>query len=191
MDWIVVGLGNPGKNYEYTRHNVGWLAVDAFANKMGVKINRIKFRALCGECMVNGKKILLMKPQTYMNASGEAIAEACNYYDVAPDRVLVICDDVTLPFNRIRIRQKGSAGGHNGLKSIINCLGSDAFPRLRIGVSDRGDPTTDLADWVLGSFSGTEKKKLAERFEDTNEIIPLMIAERTEDAMSRYNGDKK
>lgn len=191
MDWIVVGLGNPGKNYEYTRHNVGWLAIDAFANKMGVKINRIKFRALCGECTVDGKKILLMKPQTYMNASGEAIAEACNYYDVAPDRVLVICDDVTLPFNRIRIRQKGSAGGHNGLKSIINCLGSDAFPRLRIGVSDRGDPTTDLADWVLGSFSGTEKKKLAERFSDTNEIIPLMIAERTEDAMSRYNGDKK
>ena len=141
--------------------------------------------------MVNGKKILLMKPQTYMNASGEAIAEACNYYDVAPDRVLVICDDVTLPFNRIRIRQKGSAGGHNGLKSIINCLGSDAFPRLRIGVSDRGDPTTDLADWVLGSFSGTEKKKLAERFADTNEIIPLMIDGRTEDAMSRYNGDKK
>lgn len=191
MDWIVVGLGNPGKNYEYTRHNVGWLAIDAFADKMGVKINRIKFRALCGECTVDGKKILLMKPQTYMNASGEAIAEACNYYDVAPDRVLVICDDVTLPFNRIRIRQKGSAGGHNGLKSIINCLGSDAFPRLRIGVSDRGDPTTDLADWVLGSFSGTEKKKLAERFSDTNEIIPLMIAERTEDAMSRYNGDKK
>ena len=191
MDWIVVGLGNPGKNYEYTRHNVGWLAIDAFADKMGVKINRIKFRALCGECMVNGKKILLMKPQTYMNASGEAIAEACNYYDVAPDRVLVICDDVTLPFNRIRIRQKGSAGGHNGLKSIINCLGSDTFPRLRIGVSDRGDPTTDLADWVLGSFSGTEKKKLAERFSDTNEIIPLMIDGRTEDAMSRYNGDKK
>lgn len=191
MDWIVVGLGNPGKNYEYTRHNVGWLAIDAFADKMGVKINRIKFRALCGECMVNGKKILLMKPQTYMNASGEAIAEACNYYDVAPDRVLVICDDVTLPFNRIRIRQKGSAGGHNGLKSIINCLGSDTFPRLRIGVSDRGDPTTDLADWVLGSFSGTEKKKLAERFADTNEIIPLMIDGRTEDAMSRYNGDKK
>lgn len=191
MDWIVVGLGNPGKNYEYTRHNVGWLAIDAYAEKMGVKINRIKFRALCGECMVNGKKILLMKPQTYMNASGEAIAEACNYYDVAPDRVLVICDDVTLPFNRIRIRQKGSAGGHNGLKSIINCLGSDAFPRLRIGVSDRGDPTTDLADWVLGSFSGTEKKKLAERFADTNEIIPLMIDGRTEDAMSRYNGDKK
>lgn len=191
MDWIVVGLGNPGKNYEYTRHNVGWLAIDAYAEKMGVKINRIKFRALCGECMVNGKKILLMKPQTYMNASGEAIAEACNYYDVAPDRVLVICDDVTLPFNRIRIRQKGSAGGHNGLKSIINCLGSDTFPRLRIGVSDRGDPTTDLADWVLGSFSGTEKKKLAERFSDTNEIIPLMIDGRTEDAMSRYNGDKK
>lgn len=191
MDWIVVGLGNPGKNYEYTRHNVGWLAIDAFANKMGVKINRIKFRALCGECTVDGKKILLMKPQTYMNASGEAIAEACNYYDVAPDRVLVICDDVTLPFNRIRIRQKGSAGGHNGLKSIINCLGSDAFPRLRIGVSDRGDPTTDLADWVLGSFSGTEKKKLAERFSDTNEIIPLMIDGRTDDAMSRYNGDKK
>ena len=189
MDWIVVGLGNPGKKYEFTRHNVGWMAIDAFAEKHGVKINRIRFRALCGECMVEGKKVLLMKPQTFMNLSGEAVGEACNYYDVAADRVLVLCDDVALPFNRIRIRTKGSAGGHNGLKNIIEHLGGNLFPRVKIGVSDRGDPATDLADWVLGSFSGTEKKKLAQRFSDTNEIISLIIAGHTDDAMSRYNGD--
>ena len=189
MDWIVVGLGNPGKKYEFTRHNVGWMAIDAFAEKHGVKINRIRFRALCGECMIEGKKVLLMKPQTFMNLSGEAVIEACNYYNVGADRVLVLCDDVALPFNRIRIRTKGSAGGHNGLKNIIEHLGGNLFPRVKIGVSDRGDPTTDLADWVLGSFSGTEKKKLAQRFSDTNEIISLIVAGRTDDAMSRYNGD--
>ena len=189
MDWIVVGLGNPGKKYEFTRHNVGWMAIDAFAEKHGVKINRIRFRALCGECMIEGKKVFLMKPQTFMNLSGEAVSEACNYYNVGSDRVLVLCDDVALPFNRIRIRTKGSAGGHNGLKNIIEHLGGNLFPRVKIGVSDRGDPTTDLADWVLGSFSGTEKKKLAQRFSDTNEIISLIVTGRTDDAMSRYNGD--
>ena len=191
MDWIVVGLGNPGKKYELTRHNVGWMAIDAFAEKVGVKINRIRFRALCGECVLDGKKILLMKPQTFMNLSGESVIEACDYYNIAPDRVLVICDDIALPFNRIRIRLKGSAGGHNGLKNIILHLKSDVFPRIKIGVSDRGDPTTDLADWVLGSFSGTEKKKLQERFSDTNEILSLILSGRTDDAMSRYNGDPK
>ena len=189
MDWIVVGLGNPGKKYEFTRHNVGWMALDAFAEKYDVKINRIRFRALCGECMIEGKKVLLMKPQTFMNLSGEAVGEACKYYNVGADRVLVLCDDVALPFNRIRIRTKGSAGGHNGLKNIIEHLGGNLFPRVKIGVSDRGDPSTDLADWVLGSFSGTEKKKLAQRFSDTNDIISLIIQGRMEDAMSRYNGD--
>ena len=191
MDWIIVGLGNPGKKYEFTRHNVGWMALDAFADKLGIKINRIRFRALCGECIIDGKKVLLMKPQTFMNLSGEAVIEACNYYNIAPDHVLVVCDDVALPFNRIRIRQKGSAGGHNGLKNIILHLGNDCFPRVRIGVSDRGDPTTDLADWVLGTFSGTEKKKLSERFSDTNDILTLIVNNRLEDAMSRYNGDPK
>lgn len=189
MDWIIVGLGNPGKKYEFTRHNVGWMAIDAFAETCGVKINRIRFRALCGECVIDGKRVLLMKPQTFMNLSGEAVIEACNYYNVGADRVLVLCDDVSLPFNRIRIRTKGSAGGHNGLKNIIEHLGGNLFPRVKIGVSDRGDPTTDLADWVLGSFSGTEKKKLAQRFSDTNEIISLIVKGRTDDAMSRYNGD--
>ncbi len=191
MDYIVVGLGNPGKKYEFTRHNVGWMALDAFAEDQNAKINRIRFRALCGECITEGKKVLLMKPQTFMNLSGEAVAEACNYYNIPPERVVVICDDVALPFNRIRIRLKGSAGGHNGLKNIISMLGSDVYPRIRIGVSDRGDPTTDLADWVLGSFSGTERKKLEDRFKDTNEILKLIIGGRVDDAMSRYNGDPK
>lgn len=191
MDWIVVGLGNPGKKYEFTRHNVGWMALDFFAEKNGVKINRLRFRALCGECTVDGKKLLLMKPQTFMNLSGEAVAEACKYYNVPADKVLVLCDDVALPFNRIRIRTKGSAGGHNGLKNIIAMLNSDCFSRIRMGVSDRSDLSTDLADWVLGAFSGTEKKKLTERFSDTNDIIELIIAGKTEEAMSRYNGDRK
>jgi len=189
--YIIAGLGNPGKKYEFTRHNIGWMALDSFAESEGIKINRIRFRALCGEGIVAGKKVLLMKPQTFMNLSGEAVAEACNYYNIAPDRVLVLCDDVAIPFNRIRIRTKGSAGGHNGLKNIIAMLGSDQFPRVRIGVSDRSDETTDLADWVLGSFSGTEKKKLNDRFKDTKEIIKLIVDGRTDDAMSRYNGDPK
>lgn len=191
MDWIIVGLGNPGKKYEFTRHNVGWLALDAFGEETGAKINRLRFRALCGECMIDGKKVLLMKPQTFMNLSGEAVAEACNYYNVPAERVVVVCDDVALPFNRIRIRTKGSGGGHNGLKNIISLLGSDLFPRVRIGVSDRADPTTDLADWVLGSFSGTEKKKLSERCENINAILKLIVNEKIDDAMSRYNGDPK
>ncbi len=191
MEWMIVGLGNPGKKYEFTRHNVGWMALDAFAEEQGVKINRIRFRALCGECIIDGKKILLMKPQTFMNLSGEAVSEACNYYNIPPEKVIVVCDDVALPFNRIRIRAKGSGGGHNGLKNIISLLGSDQFFRVRIGVSDRADLTTDLADWVLGSFSGTEKKKLSERFNDTNEILKLIVSGQSNDAMSRYNGDPK
>ncbi len=191
MDWIIVGLGNPGKKYEFTRHNIGWLALDAFAEETGAKMNRIRFRALCGECVIDGKKVLLLKPQTFMNLSGEAVAEACKYYNVPTERVIVICDDVALPFNRIRIRTKGSGGGHNGLKNIISLLESDLFPRVRIGVSDRADPTTDLADWVLGSFSGTEKKKLSERCKDINEILKLIISGKIDDAMSRYNGDPK
>ncbi len=191
MDGIIVGLGNPGKKYESTRHNVGWMALDAFAEEQGVTINRIRFRALCGECAINGKNFLLLKPQTFMNLSGEAVSEACNYYNIPPEKVIVVCDDVALPFNRIRIRNKGSAGGHNGLKNIISLLNSDAFVRVRIGVSDRADLTTDLADWVLGSFSGTEKKKLSERFKDTNEILKLILKGQLNDAMSRYNGDPK
>ncbi len=191
MDWIIVGLGNPGKKYEGTRHNVGWMALDAFGDTENIKINRIRFRALCGEGIIEGKKVLLLKPQTFMNLSGEAVLEACQYYNIPPEKVLVLCDDVALPFNRIRIRSKGSGGGHNGLKNIIALLGSDSFARVRIGVSDRADPTTDLADWVLGSFSGTEKKKLADRFHDTNEIIKLIVSGDTDRAMSLYNGDPK
>lgn len=191
MDWIVVGLGNPGKKYEDTRHNVGWMAIDAYAEKLGVRINRIRFRSLCAETIANGKKILLIKPQTFMNLSGDAVFEACSYYNVPAERVIVLCDDVAIPFNRIRIREKGSAGGHNGLKSIIARLGTESFLRVRIGVSDRSDPSENLADWVLGSFSGTEKKKLSLRFEDTSSLLDLLIEGRVSDAMSLYNGDPK
>ena len=165
--------------------------MDYVSQRCGAQINKLKFKALVGEATIAGKRVLLMKPQTFMNLSGEAVAEACNYYNIPPERVIVVCDDVALPFNRIRIRLKGSAGGHNGLKNIIAMIGSDVYPRVRIGVSDRGDPTTDLADWVLGSFSGTEKKKLETRFKDTNEILKLIISGRVDDAMSRYNGDPR
>lgn len=189
MDYIIVGIGNPGRQYEETRHNIGWVALDAFAKKQGAKINRIRFHALCAETAVNGKKILLMKPQTYVNNSGLAVTQARDYYNVPPENVIVVCDDIALPVARVRIRVKGSAGGHNGLKSIIEGLHTDVFPRLRIGVSDRGDPTTDLADWVLGNFSGADRKKLKNRMDDICAALELMVQGKTDEAMSKYNGD--
>lgn len=191
MDHLIVGLGNPGKKYETTRHNAGWLALDAAAEQWGVKIIRIRFRATCAEAVIEGKKVLLMKPQTFMNASGDAVAEACSYYNLSPEQVTVFCDDIALPVGRLRIRAKGSAGGHNGLKSIIERLGSDRFSRIRIGVSDRGDPSGDLADWVLGSFSGTDLKKISERFPDITRAAELILLGKTEEAMSRCNGDPR
>ena len=191
MDWIVVGLGNPGKKYENTRHNAGWLVLDDYAKDEGFKINRVRFRALCAEAVIGSQKVLFLKPQTYMNASGESVSEACNYYNLPPERVVVLCDDISLPVARIRIRAKGSAGGHRGLKSIIECLGSENFPRIRIGVADRADPNADLADWVLGSFSGTDLKKISERYNDIEDAIELILSGKFDDAMSRYNGDKR
>lgn len=150
--WLIVGLGNPGAEYVRTRHNVGFCAVDALAKELGVKIDRAKYHALIAEATLEGQRVLLMKPQTFMNNSGQAVAEAANFYKLAPDHILVYSDDISLAPGRLRVRANGSAGGHNGLKSIIACTGSQDFPRIKIGVGQKPNPEYDLADWVLGKF---------------------------------------
>ena len=150
VSWLIVGLGNPGDKYDGTRHNAGFLAVDALADKGQFRISRVKFKALTAQAEVGGQGALVMKPTTYMNLSGEAVGEAARFYHISPAQVLVISDDVDLPLGKLRLRTGGSAGGHNGLKSIIQHLGTDQFPRIKIGVGDKPHPDYDMADWVLG-----------------------------------------
>ena len=159
-DWMIVGLGNPGKEYEKTRHNVGFRAVEIVSQTLQTKIDRLKFKALTRVVNHNGKKLLLVEPQTYMNASGAAVSALASYYKVKPDHILVIFDDISLPVGRIRVRRDGSAGGHNGIKSIIQSLGTDQFPRVKVGVGAKPHPDYDLADWVLSKFSAQEEKAL-------------------------------
>ena len=162
VDWLLVGLGNPGEQYERTRHNVGFLVADELAERHNVPIQRLKFRALTNTITVGGEKVLLMKPVTYMNLSGEAVHEAAAFYKVPPERILVISDEVALAPGKLRVRRSGSAGGHNGLKNIIAHLGSDQFPRIRLGVGSKPHPDYDMADWVLGRFQGEDKKAVEE-----------------------------
>ena len=157
VSWLVVGLGNPGAEYRSTRHNAGFMTIDELARDVGAKADRMKFHALTGEAVIGGVRVLLMKPQTMMNASGIAVGEAAKFYKLPPERVLVFSDDITLAPGRLRVRAKGSAGGHNGLKSIIEHLGSENFPRIRLGVGEKPHPDMDLADWVLSNFTDAEK----------------------------------
>jgi PTH1 family peptidyl-tRNA hydrolase len=157
---IIAGLGNPGEKYKMTRHNAGFLTIDHLAEKLGVRIDRAKFHALYAEATLAGKRVLLLKPQTLMNASGLAVQEAASFYKIAPENILVISDDIAQDVGRMRLRRKGSAGGQNGLKDIITCLGTDAFPRLRMGVGAKPHPDFNLADWVLSDFRPEEQKKL-------------------------------
>jgi len=187
MDYLIVGLGNPGNKYTFTRHNVGWLCIDYITDKIGVKVNRLKFKSLCGEADVNGKKVMFMKPQTFMNLSGEAVQAAANFYKILPENIFVLCDDIALPSGKLRIRRQGSDGGHRGLRSIIMMLNSDSFPRLKIGVSDRDNHNMELADWVTGEFTDDEKKTLYSRFADIYDIVDLFISGKTEQAMAKYN----
>jgi PTH1 family peptidyl-tRNA hydrolase len=191
VEAIVVGLGNPGRQYEGTRHNIGWRALDAAAEAWGGKIVKSKHKALTDTVTVNGKKVLLMKPQTFMNASGEAVGDAAKFYKVAPQNVIVLSDDIALAPGVLRIRKTGSAGGHNGLKSIIAHLGSQDFLRLRIGVGEKPHPEYDLADWVLGKFSPADNKVIDERMADIVAALELMIAGEPDKAISKYNGAKK
>ena len=187
MDYIVVGLGNPGKRYAYTRHNVGWIALDYITDKLGVKTNKLKFKSLCGEATVNEKKVLFLKPQTFMNLSGEAVFAASSFYNIPPERILVICDDIALPSNKIRIRRHGSDGGHRGLRSIIMLLGSDSFPRIKIGVSDRSNPDMDLKDWVTGEMTDDELNCLDKKLPDMLKATEAFISDNLEKAMAEFN----
>ena len=184
---IVVGLGNVGKEYDNTRHNAGFIAIDALAEKCGVKIDRVKFHALVSEATVSGKKVLLMKPTTYMNNSGVAIGEAAAFYKIPPENVIVLHDEISFDVGVIRIRRKGSAGGHNGLKSIIAHLSSDAFPRIKIGVGKKPSPDYDLVDFVLGRFSSEDLKTLKEKNSEIISATELMVDGKIEEAMNKFS----
>ena len=185
---IVAGLGNPGAKYVTTRHNTGFAAIDHIAAERGAKVIRSSHRALCGECEIEGVRVLLMKPQTYMNNSGEAISAAAKYYKIPPERVIVISDDVTLDPGRIRVRKKGSAGGHNGLKSIIEHLSTDEFPRVRVGVGKLPSPGPDMADFVLGQPCMADRDAIEAAFPRVLEAVSLLCLGKTDEAMSRCNG---
>ena len=187
-DWMIVGLGNPGKEYEKTRHNVGFRSVEIVAGQLKTKIDRVKFKALTRMVNHQGKKILLVEPQTFMNLSGAAVSALATYYKVKPDHILVIFDDISLPVGRIRIRRDGSAGGHNGIKSIIQSLGTDQFPRVKVGVGAKPHPDYDLADWVLSKFSAQEEKALQPALENAAAAALLLLEQGVEKAASAYNG---
>ena len=187
VEYLIVGLGNPDRKYENTRHNCGWLAIDYIAEKLGIKVNKIKYKSFVGEAAIGGKKALLMKPTTYMNNSGQAIVEAMNFYKIPPENVIVIFDDVSLDVGKMRIRQKGSDGGQKGMRSIIYLSGSDAFPRIKIGIGAKPNPDWDIADWVLSRFSDDERKTLDKMFENAYEAVGLIIDGKTDRAMNRFN----
>lgn len=187
IDNLIVFLGNPGLKYSGTRHNVGFMTADVLEKKLNVSINRAKFKALTAKAELGGKSVLLMKPQTYMNLSGDAVIEAVRFYKLTPEQVLVVCDDTALPCGKLRFRQKGSAGGHNGLKSIIARLGSDAFPRLKIGVGSPPHPEYDMIDWVLGVFRNQDAEDIAKATQTAAEAIEVFLRDGAERAMNKYN----
>lgn len=186
-EWLVVGLGNPGERYEDTRHNVGFLTIDALAERKQVPVQRLKYRALTNLVELGGVKVLLMKPVTYMNLSGEAVGDAARFYKIPPERVLVISDDVSLPLGKLRIRKSGSAGGHNGLKNIILHLGTEGFPRLKIGVGGKPHPDYDMADWVLSKFTGEDKKLIDAAIERAADAVECFLSEGGDKAMGKFN----
>ena len=188
--WLIVGLGNPGKDYAHTRHNAGFRAVDALAQKLGCKIDKGKFQGLYGQCSYGGEKLFLLKPQTYMNLSGKSVLQLSAYYHIPPERIIVLFDDISLEPGRLRIRADGSAGGHNGIKSIIAELGSQAFPRVKIGVGGKAHPDQDLADHVLSGFSALEEKALGSALERAADAALSIIDRGTYETANRYNGSK-
>lgn len=185
--WLIVGLGNLGEEYEGTRHNAGFEVVDLLAGELGVKVQRLKFKALTATAEVGGQKVLLMKPTTYMNLSGEAVEQAASFYKVPPERILVISDEVALPPGKLRIRASGSAGGHNGLKNIIAHLHSDQFPRIRVGVGNKPHPDYDMADWVLGRPAGEDRKAMDQAEKKAAEAIGVILEKGLDRAMEKYN----
>lgn len=186
-EYLIVGLGNPGKKYEFTRHNAGFLFVEILSEKYNIKVNKLKYHALVGDGRIEEHRCLVMKPQTMMNNSGEAVREACDFYNIPPERVIVVFDDISLDVGRLRIRRSGSAGGHNGIKSIISHLGSDSFPRIKIGIGAKPNAEYDLADWVLSVFTKEEGKTLRKAVDNACDAVPLMLGGDIDGAMSRFN----
>ena len=186
--WLLVCLGNPGDKYENTRHNVGFMVADELAERQNKPIQRLKFKALTNILTISGEKVLVMKPVTYMNLSGEAVRQAVDFYKIPPGRVLVVSDDTALAIGRLRIRQKGSAGGHNGLKNIIQHLGTDQFPRLRVGVGEKPHPDYDMADWVLGKFTGEDKKTIDAAVKRAADAIECILEQGIDRGMGKFNG---
>ncbi len=187
VDFLLVGLGNPGKKYEGTRHNAGFMVMEALSEITGTRINRVKFKSLCGEAVIGGKKVLLMMPQTFMNNSGEAVHEAMSFYKIPPERCLILCDDITLPVGTIRIRRKGSDGGQRGMRSIITLCGSDQFPRIKLGVGQKPHPDYDLAAWVVSRFPDSEKKPMCEAVKNAADAAELIVQDQIETAMNRFS----
>ena len=187
-EWLVVGLGNPGSKYEWTRHNMGFLVIDELADRLDIPVKRLKFKALTNTAVLGGHSVLLMKPTTYMNLSGEAVGQAARFYKIPPERVLVISDDAALPQGKLRVRRSGSAGGHNGLKNIIAHLGTDQFPRVKVGVGEKPHPDSDMADWVLGAFTGQDRKVMEEAVGRAADAVTVLLRHGVDQAMNSYNG---
>ena len=187
VDWLIVGLGNPGKQYDRTRHNAGFRALECVARETGCRINRGKFQGLMGQGSFEGRRLILLMPQTYMNLSGDAVAQAAKFYKIPPEHVIVVSDEISLPIGKLRIRTKGSAGGHNGLKDIIAKLGTDAFPRIRIGVGAPPHPDYDMADWVLSSFKNQDAEDMLAAAERAAQAAQCYITQGADRAMNRFN----
>lgn len=187
IDWLLVCLGNPGREYENTRHNIGFMAAEELSRREGVKINKLRYRALTGEVRLGDRRVLVIKPQTYMNLSGEAVKLAGGFHKIPPERVLVISDDVALPLGKLRIRAGGSAGGHNGLKNIIAHLGTDQFPRIRVGVGAPEHPEFEMIDWVIGKFSPQEKKMAEEAVGRAVDAALCVMEQGVQEAQNRFN----
>lgn len=186
-EYLIVGLGNPGLEYAQTRHNAGFMTLDLLAEREHTEIKRMKFKSLCGDAVIAGKRCLLMKPTTYMNNSGQAVAEAMQFYKLPIDHIIVVYDDISLEPSRLQIRRKGSDGGHNGIKSIIYLTGEDTFPRIKLGVGKKPRPDYNLADWVLSRFTREELEQMHIAAEHACESIALMVNGKIEEAMNRYN----
>ncbi len=187
VEYIICGLGNPGTQYENTRHNAGFMAIDTIAGNLKADVKKLKFKSLTGDVMIGGKRCLLMKPTTFMNNSGEAVIEALNFYKLKPEQLIVIYDDISMDVGRTRIRRKGSDGGHNGIKSIILQTNSDNFPRIKIGVGAKPHPDYNLADWVLSSFLKEQAEDLENALSNAAKAAELMAQGKTDEAMNKYN----
>ena len=187
VEYIIVGLGNPGTEYENTRHNIGFMTIDTLCEKYKVNCKKLKFKSLTCDVMIAGKRCLIMKPGTYMNKSGEAVTEAMSFYKIPPERTIIVFDDISLEPGKMRIRRKGSDGGHNGIKNIIYMSGADTFPRIKMGVGAKPHPDYNLADWVLGHFKKEDGEKLEQCFNNAVTALELMVDGKTDQAMNKFN----